>query len=91
VVTASLLAAVMARDIHRRLEQLTREHAQLSSNSDASASFSPSASRRRALPSAQRLAPLSARSPDREPYRLRPQPSARTGLSYPPSARSRLL
>jgi len=95
VVTASLLAAVMARDIHRRLEQLVHEHARLSSNSDASAPFPPSASAsafgRRVLPNAQRFEPLSARSAGSEPDRLRPQPSARARLSYSHSARSRRL
>jgi hypothetical protein len=90
-VTASLLAAVLARDIHRRLEQLSLEHARSSSNSDAFASFPPSASasRRRDYPASHRFDSLSARRSHSEPDRLRPQPSARTWLPYSDSARSR--
>lgn len=44
-VTASLLASVLARDIHHSLEYLAQEHTQRERQNDADASFSPWAAR----------------------------------------------
>lgn len=76
VVTSSLLAAVLTRDIHSRLEQLAREHASAEVDAEE-ASFRPSIH-------TQRL-------PATEPHRLCYKPSARTLVSNPYSARLRTL
>lgn len=75
-VTSSLLAAVLARDIHSRLEQLVREQVVREVNAERQASF------RSAIPHPRRTAT--------EPHRLCHKPSARTLLSSPPSARLRI-
>lgn len=75
-VTASLLAAVLARDIHRRLALLSHEHAHSSSGDGAFAPFPPSASHAARFPDS-----FVSRRPHSKPHGLRRQPSARTRLS----------
>lgn len=76
-VTSSLLAAVLTRDIHSRLERLVREHVVEEVDAEQQASFRSSI---RAL-----------RVTATEPHRLCYEPSTRTLVSYPHSARLRLV